>query len=74
MTSAINRIQANHKFNKYIDDIEMDSAINDITSKRLLSTTEKVLDSVGLNQKGIRKLFDEESTVKQVKNMYSVHV
>lgn len=44
----------------------MENTFNNLASHRMVSRTDKMLDSVGLNESSARKLFDEDSsTIKR---------
>lgn len=53
------------------NDIDMETTVGNITAKRMVKRTEKLLDSVGLNENSARKLFDEESTKRRAIKMTS---
>lgn len=44
------------------DDVDMENTFNNLSAQRMVSRTDKMLDSVGLNESSARKLFDEESS------------
>ncbi|KAL3275377.1 hypothetical protein HHI36_020143 [Cryptolaemus montrouzieri] len=62
--SALTRIRANKKAKSVLDDVDLDSTFNNIKSRRLINRSEKILDSVGINENS-RRVLDEEVTIKR---------
>lgn len=67
MASSLQKIAARKKMMavSMADDVDMDNTYNNISARRMVARTEKLLDSVGLNENSARKMFDEDSTIKR---------
>jgi hypothetical protein len=64
ITNSLLKIQQRRKqlASKMVDDVEMENTFNNLASHRMVARSEKMLDSVGLNESSARKLFDEDSS------------
>lgn len=60
------RIRANKKV-PAIDDIDMESTVGTLTSRRIKERADKLLDSVGVKEESVipRRAFDEDVTIKR---------
>lgn len=67
ISSSLLKIQARKKMlaAKIIEDVDMENTFNNLSAARMVSRSEKLLDSVGLNESTSRKMFDEESSIKR---------
>ncbi|GJQ79601.1 hypothetical protein Trydic_g16443 [Trypoxylus dichotomus] len=67
ISSAVQRIRANKKV-PVIDDIDMESTVGNLTSRRIKERADKLLDSVGVKEEvavSPRRAFDEDVTIKR---------
>lgn len=48
-----------------IDDVDLESTVTNVNSKRLLDRSEKILDSVGIDERSLRRPFDEDSNINR---------
>lgn len=48
-----------------IDDVDLESTVSKVNTKRLLDRSEKILDSVGIDERSQRRPFDEESSINR---------
>ncbi|XP_044750770.1 uncharacterized protein LOC123311069 [Coccinella septempunctata] len=66
-TSLLNRIRANRKKVAAVDDVEMDSVFSNLQSRRMINRSEKILDSVGINDNSRRALDEQVSFKREMK-------
>ncbi|KRT83697.1 hypothetical protein AMK59_4350, partial [Oryctes borbonicus] len=67
ISSAVQRIRSNKKV-PVIDDIDMESTVGNLTSRRVKERADKLLDSVGVKEEVIlspRRALDEDVTIKR---------
>ncbi|XP_057652321.1 uncharacterized protein LOC130891527 [Diorhabda carinulata] len=62
--SSIRRLRANKKVS-IIDDVDLESTSNNLKSMRLLDRTDKILDTVGINDTLPKKLAERESSQRR---------
>lgn len=67
VASSLQKIQARRRMlaANMVDDVDMENTFNNLSAHRMVSRTEKLLDSVGLNESSARRMFDEESSVRR---------
>lgn len=67
VANSLQRIQARKRMAaKVVEDVDMENTFNNLSALRMVSRTDKMLDSVGLNETTARKLFDENSASKRL--------
>ncbi|XP_045464881.1 uncharacterized protein LOC123674075 [Harmonia axyridis] len=67
-SSLLNRIRANRKKIAAADDVEMDSVYSNLQSRRMINRSDKILDSVGINDTS-RRALDEQVSIKREMKM-----
>lgn len=62
--TKLRRIRASKK-QSVIDDLDLENTVSSITSRRIKERSDKLLDSVGINEHNARKFFEEDGAVKK---------
>lgn len=65
MSNTLRKIRARKSAMKVIDDVGLDNAVNNISFNRMINKTDKLLDTVGLNERSAARIFDEEPTIRK---------
>ncbi|GLV33702.1 hypothetical protein CBL_11412 [Carabus blaptoides fortunei] len=63
VSNSIRKLRAKTRASKVIDDVDLENTVNNISFNRMINRTDKMLDSVGLNEKTSSRILEDEPMV-----------